>query len=527
MNIQGSAAADFLEGDKSDDLITLLAGDDFATGGDGNDTIRGGTGQDTMFGESGSDSLLGEDGEDFLDGGSGNDLLDGGDGDDYLDGGLGSDRILGSVGDDTLDGGEGEDTLLGGKGRDSLTGGPGNDLLDGGDDNDSIEGGDGDDVLVGGSGDDELSGGFGNDNLDGGEGSDLIDQTGTTGNNTIIGGNGNDTLYGGLSGDLIDGGAGDDYLDGGIGNDTLTGGLGNDLVIGGDGIDVVRFSKKSTEYDLEFRADGGISVIGKNSGLMGLTSEGTDQLQEIESIQFANGSLDVQTRQHSSYADLPESLYQFFVVGFGAAPGVTYMDQMAEAYRYWLPQFGSGTVSQIVEAFTTKVQFTSVYPQALYRAEGGAYYKYSHDVTVGSQPLVRGDSVSKEKFDLEMASLAKALINIIVKDSASSQAKVEAENDLRGALALGGEWTIGKVIYTVFGNLANKPEDDPNWAGTARQFLKQTEVARYYTDVLNQSSVDIGVLRSVLAEVNQDSNVSSDEAVVALIGSGLLNGIGP
>ena len=55
-------------------------------------------------------------------------------------------------------------------------------------------------------------------------------------------------------------------------------------------------------------------------------------------------------------------LYQFFVVAFGAAPGVTYMNQLAAASDSGM------TVKDIVNVFTQKPQFTSVYPTFLTNA---------------------------------------------------------------------------------------------------------------------------------------------------------------
>jgi hypothetical protein len=223
---------------------------------------------------------------------------------------------------------------------------------------------------------------------------------------------------------------------------------------------------------------------------------------------------------------LPDTLYQFFVVGFGAAPGVTYMDQMAEAYRYWLPQYKDGTVKQIVEAFTTKSQFTSVYPQALYRTEGGKYYAYTHDASLAGNPLVRSAEVTKSVFDTQMASLAQGLVATIVKTSASEATKAAAAADIQAALGLGGDWTIGKVIYTVFGNLASKPLSDPTWGGTAKQFANQVAVAKYYTDTLSQSTDDVTTLRSVMAAVTNTTDVSNTDAIASLIGVALFNGPG-
>jgi hypothetical protein len=110
----------------------------------------------------------------------------------------------------------------------------------------------------------------------------------------------------------------------------------------------------------------------------------------------------------------------------------------------------------------------------------------------------------------------------IVKTSASEATKLAASADIQAALGLGSDWTIGKVIYTVFGNLAAKPLSDPIWGGTAKQFANQVAVAKYYTDHLSLSQDDVGVLRAIMAPVNHLSDVSSPEAMASLIGIGLL-----
>jgi hypothetical protein len=290
-------------------------------------------------------------------------------------------------------------------------------------------------------------------------------------------------------------------------------------VSGGIGYDTAIYEASSAFFTL----------VPLSNGLFSVKSERfliSDLLSDIEVLSFSNKTIRIDARAHGSYADLPDTLYQFFVVGFGAAPGVTYMDQMAEAYRYWLPQYKDATVKQIVEAFTTKSQFTSVYPQALYRTEGGKYYAYAHDASLAGKPLVRGAEVSKAVFDTQMASLAQGLVATIVKTSASDATKGAAAADIQAALGLGGDWTIGKVIYTVFGNLASKPLSDPTWGGTAKQFANQVAVAKYYTDTLSQSTDDVTTLRSVMAAVTNTTDVSSTDAIASLIGVALLNGPG-
>ncbi|MEI6733817.1 MAG: hypothetical protein WCK94_07570, partial [Comamonadaceae bacterium] len=142
-------------------------------------------------------------------------------------------------------------------------------------------------------------------------------------------------------------------------------------------------------------------------------------------------------------------------------------------------------VQTIVDIFTSKSQFTDVYATNL-----------SH------------------------VDMATALVNNVVKSSASTVAEQGAINDIVGALDLG--WTVGKMIYTVFGNLAGKPLDDPTWGNTAHQFQNEIAVAKYYTNIMDQSTTDLSTLRQVLASVNQSTDVSTPEHIATLIGVALM-----
>ncbi len=171
-----------------------------------------------------------------------------------------------------------------------------------------------------------------------------------------------------------------------------------------------------------------------------------------------------------------DGLYNFFVVAFAAAPGATYMSQLAEAWNYGL------SLQQIVEIFTTKPQFTSVYPTTMSNRE-----------------------------------LATQLVNNIVKNSASAAVKQAAIDDIDGALGIG--WSRGKMLYTVFGNLANKALSDPVWGGTAKQFQNQLAVARYFTEEMSVATENLATLRGVIGNVTPDTDVSTVEKIVQIIGT--------
>ena len=270
----------------------------------------------------------------------------------------------------------------------------------------------------------------------------------------LIGGSGNDTLYGNEADNLIVGGPGTDAIDGGAGLDTAL------------------YSGPSSNYQLGF-ANGKWTVQDRTG------ADGTDTVTNVEQLQFANKTVITDSKAPGSYTDLPESLWHFCIVAFSAAPGVEYMNQMADAYRSGL------SVQTIVDIFTSKNQFTDVYPTNL-----------SH------------------------VDLASALVNNVVKGSASPVVKQGAIDDIVAALDIG--WTVGKMIYTVFGNLAGKPLDDPTWGNTAHQFQNEMAVAKYYTNIMGQSTTDLSTLRQVLAPVDQNTDVSTTEHIATLVGMALM-----
>jgi VCBS repeat-containing protein len=171
-----------------------------------------------------------------------------------------------------------------------------------------------------------------------------------------------------------------------------------------------------------------------------------------------------------------DGLYHFFVVAFAAAPGATYMSQLAEAVNFGLP------LDQIVEIFTTKKQFTDVYPATMTNRE-----------------------------------LATQLVNNIVKNSASVATKQSAIDDIDAALGIG--WSRGKMLYTVFGNLASKPLSDATWGSTAKQFQNQLAVARYFTEEMGVATENLATLRGVIGSVTPDTDVSTVEKIVQIIGT--------
>ena len=183
-----------------------------------------------------------------------------------------------------------------------------------------------------------------------------------------------------------------------------------------------------------------------------------------------------------------DSLYHFFVVAFAAAPGATYMSQLAEAWNYFSAQpprlDNMPVLQQIVEIFTTKKQFTDVYPTTMANRD-----------------------------------LATLLVNNIVKTSTSEAARNEAIGDIEAVLGPAFGWSRGKMLYTVFGNLASKELNDPVWGSTAKQFQNQLAVARYFTEEMTVATENLATLRGVIANVTPDTDVSTVDKIVQIIGT--------
>lgn len=265
-------------------------------------------------------------------------------------------------------------------------------------------------------------------------------------------------------------------LVGGPQNDAITGNTADNMIDGGAGNDVYSFSGELSEYQIEFDRSAQRFKVSDSAS----ERDGTDSLARIETMKFSDKSLTVASASHESYADVPEDLYQFFIVAFDAAPGVTYMNQLAEAYRAGL------SVKRIVEIFTSKKQFTDVYP-----------------LTLNHQ------------------SLAEKLTQNIVKSSATEATKASAMVDIKAALD--GGWSRADVVYQVFGNLARKSEDDPDWGSTSIFFRNEIAVAKAYTEVMNQSTTDLPTLRKVLSATSATSDLSYENAAIELALMGMVS----
>ncbi|MFM8800349.1 MAG: hypothetical protein ACKOEE_07305, partial [Tagaea sp.] len=64
-----------------------------------------------------------------------------------------------------------------------------------------------------------------------------------------------------------------------------------------------------------------------------------------------------------------------------------------------------------------------------------------------------------------------------------------------------------------------KPVTDAVWGATARQFQNQLVVAKYLTEELGVATENLAVLRGVLAGITPDTDVSTTQKIVQIIGT--------
>ncbi|HQS62960.1 MAG TPA: hypothetical protein PKV65_06220 [Acidovorax defluvii] len=167
--------------------------------------------------------------------------------------------------------------------------------------------------------------------------------------------------------------------------------------------------------------------------------------------------------------------YQFFIVAFGAATGVEYMNQLNDAYNAGM------TTKQIVNVYTTKPQFETLYP----------------------------------RFDTN-EQFAERLIENVVGASATAAAKTEAKADVAAALNAG--WTKGDIVFQIFTNLAAKASTDAQWGKTSLMLANKVAVAQYITETQLVNTTDLTKLSSYIASVTEVA-ASVDAAKLAAQGA--------
>jgi Ca2+-binding RTX toxin-like protein len=225
-------------------------------------------------------------------------------------------EIYGKGGSDVIRGSQAADRLFGESGADQIHGNAGNDRLSGGSGNDLLYGGEGDDVFEyagARNGSDTIDGGSGTDRIAGSAGDDVIGVRALTGVERIDGSGGNDVLQlqnsPGLVLDLsavvvngialIAGGSSADVIRGSAADDRIQGGPRNDSISGGPGRDVAVYVGPSADYVVTMSG-------GKGTVRALVSTEGTDTLESIEVLSFADGDIGDGDAFHSLLAAAPE-----------------------------------------------------------------------------------------------------------------------------------------------------------------------------------------------------------------------------
>jgi len=318
-NLIGSAHADRLNGDNSDNLLEGGAGADTLNGNGGSDTA-GYAGSDTGVNVSlatgyasgghatgdvfiGIENLAGSAHADMLNGDHGANVLSGGGGDDLLRGRGGADALEGGAGSDTATYSDSAGWVNVSLASGFAGGGSGSHAI--GDTFDSIEnltGSAHDDRLSGDGGSNVLEGGAGADTLDGNGGSDTASYAGSASGVTVslltgytTGGDAAgdvldsiENLRGSARADMLLGDHGANRLEGGAGDDLLRGRDGADALVGGAGSDTADYTESAGFVNVSLLT--GFTGGGAGSHAIGDTFESIENLTGSAHGDRLNGS---------------------------------------------------------------------------------------------------------------------------------------------------------------------------------------------------------------------------------------------
>ena len=119
---------------------------------------------------------------------------------------------------------------------------------------------------------------------------------------------------------------GSDIMNGGPGNDSFHGGAGNDIINGGPGVNTVVFDGKASGYALKIAAGATTLLVQDKLG-----AEGTDQITNIQNIQFADRTIVAtwMVKAASLPADQLMKVVDLYTAGLGRAPDAQGLDYYA------------------------------------------------------------------------------------------------------------------------------------------------------------------------------------------------------
>lgn len=139
--------------------------------------------------------------------------------------------------------------------------------------------------------------------------------------------------------DRLAGNALANMLAGGAGDDALSGGGGDDMLNGGTGMDTAFYAGRARDFNIEAYADG-FRVTDRTG------KEGTDLLVGVESLQFADGGLQLHGDSQGMAANRPlATLIDLYSHSFNRLPA-------ADDLSFWLAQYGAGkSLSAIGDTF--------------------------------------------------------------------------------------------------------------------------------------------------------------------------------
>lgn len=295
--------------------------------------------------------------------------------------------------------------------------------------------------------------------------------SGTAGNDELTGGDNNEFFDGGDGDDVINPGGGDDVVSAGPGNDTIFGGAGSNNIDGGDGFDVAIYGSNIADQPI-------VGVVGTTIQVGG----NTDQLVNVEELQFADGSVAV------SDVTGKDAIAKIYVGYFGRAAD-------PDGLAFWLGELNAAeaqgrdrgeVLDDIANSFAISQEATDLFPF-----------------------LVNPTQAQIESF---VESVYLNLFNRLPGDEGRTFWGGEIQKELDAGRP------VGSVILDIISGAQNTPE-----VLDASTVQNKAQVAHYYADSFLNAGADwtvgddIDEARSIVDDVSAD-DATVDAAWAEIVG---------
>lgn len=226
---------------------------------------------------------------------------------------------------------------------------------------------------------------------------------------------------------LLEGTDAADTLAGDEGNDTFEGGAGNDLLNGGSGLDTAVFSGEQANYTLTLSPTGMTVTDRRGEG------DGTDQLIDIELLNFGTQGSSFDLTKFAGPAGLTEDVFESFIELY-----IAYFNRAPDAVglNFWGTAYANGTsLEEMATLFIDQDETREIYVTGTSNEE---FASSVYDNVLGRTPDQEGFDFWVKILDEGQVSRDQFILEVLrgVQDQSDDRAFLDNKVDLGAYFAV-------------------------------------------------------------------------------------------